>query len=402
MEQFFGFILYPVSGLLWVWHQLFGAVFGPDQGISWILSVFFLVFTLRVLLLKPALSQIRAGRKMQKFAPQMQKIREKYKNDRQKMAQEMQRMQSEQGVNPLGGCLPALVQIPVFLSLFHVLRGFDPSEDSNFAFGREGVQSFVNADIFGAKLSNWITQSEQQLEQFDTTRADMIMVGIPLMIVASVATYFTMRMSMKRQSDAAMANPQSAMMGKVMMYLAPIGALVSGWFLPLAVLFYWLANNVWTLGQQHFLTNKVDREEERRKEEEIAAKKEAPRPKPGQKPKRDRQGSGGAATDEDVEAEAGTGDSEEDGGPTGAKSGSPSKNGSAGKKTTQGANGSKTGSGGSKSAAGAKSGGGSGGAAKSGAKSSGSGGGSGNKKGQQSKNRSGKQTAAQRSQKKRR
>ncbi|NYH80224.1 YidC/Oxa1 family membrane protein insertase [Actinopolyspora biskrensis] len=380
-----------MSAILWFWHTIFGTLFGKDQGISWVLAVFFLVFTLRVLLLKPALSQIRAGRKMQKFAPQMQKIREKYKNDRQKMMQEMQKMQSEQGVNPLGGCLPALVQIPVFLSLFHVLRSFKPDEDSNFVFGKEGVTSFINADIFGAKLSNTITQSEQRLEEFGTSRPEMIAVGIPLMIIASVATFFTMRMSMKRQSDAAMANPQSAMMGKVMMYLAPIGALVSGWFLPMAVLFYWLANNVWTLGQQHFLTNKVDREEQRQKERDLEAKKEAPRPKPGQKP--DRSGESATAVEGTVvedpvsgASENGTrsgGGSGKQGGASGAgekKSGSGAKAGSAGK--SNGTPGGKP-SGGSKS----------------GAKSTG---GSSGKKGPQQKGRSGKQSATQRSQKKRR
>ncbi len=284
MADFFGFILYPVSAVLWFWHKVFGFLLGPDNGFAWALSVFFLVFSLRVILLKPALSQIRSSRKMAKFAPQMQKVREKYKNDRQTQMQEMQKLQSEQGVNPLGGCLPALLQIPVFLSLFHVLRNFKPWKDQNYIFGPEGVDSFVDAHIFGAKLANWLTQSEETLEQFGTTRFDMIMVGIPLMIIASVATYFTMRMSVKRQNDATMTNPQSAMIGKVMMYLAPVGALISGWFLPLAVLLYWLANNVWTLGQQHFLTNKVDREEQRQKEADIAAKKEAPRPKPGQKP----------------------------------------------------------------------------------------------------------------------
>ncbi|MDR7302701.1 membrane protein insertase YidC [Haloactinomyces albus] len=273
-----------MSAILWFWHKVFGAVLGPDNGFAWALSVFFLVFTLRLVLLKPAISQIRAGRKMQKFAPQIQKLREKYKNDRQKMAQEMQRLQSEHGVNPVGGCLPALLQIPVFLSLFYVLRGFKPTAQSNYVFDRSGVESFINADIFGAKLSNWITQSEAVLEDFGTTRMDMLIVGIPLMIIASAATYFTMRMNVKRQTDAAMANPQSAMLGKVMMYLAPIGTLISPWFLPMAVVLYFMANNLWTLGQQHFLTNKVDREEQREKERELAAKKEAPRPKPGQKP----------------------------------------------------------------------------------------------------------------------
>ncbi|MDA3627342.1 membrane protein insertase YidC [Saccharopolyspora sp. WRP15-2] len=286
MESFFSFILYPVSAILWFWHKVFGSVLGEDNGFAWALAVFFLVFTLRVVLLKPAISQMRAGRKMAKFAPQIQKLREKYKNDRQRMAQEMQKLQSEHGVNPLGGCLPALLQIPVFLSLFHVLRNFHPGAQSNFIFDKAGVDSFINASIFGAKLSNWITQPADQLALFGTDRTSMMIVGIPLMLIASVATFFTMRLSVKKQTDAAMANPQSAVMAKFMMYIAPIGAIISGWFLPIAVLLYWLANNVWTLGQQHFLTKKIDREQEAEKAKEIEAKKSAPRPKPGQKPVR--------------------------------------------------------------------------------------------------------------------
>ncbi len=287
MGQIFDVLYYPVSAILWFWHKVFGTVLGPDNGFAWALSVFFLVFSLRTVLLKPAISQLRSARKMQKFAPQIQKLREKYKNDRQRMAQEMQKLQSEHGVNPLGGCLPAVLQIPVFLSLFHVLRNFHPGAQSNYIFDKEGVDSFINADIFGAKLSNWITQPADQLALFGTDRTHMMIVGIPLMIVASVATFFTMRMSVRRQTEAAMANPQSAMMGKFMMFLAPIGAIFSGWFLPIAVLLYWLANNFWTLGQQHFLTNKIDREQAREREREIEAKKAAPRPKPGQKPVRD-------------------------------------------------------------------------------------------------------------------
>ncbi|MFR9729994.1 membrane protein insertase YidC [Saccharopolyspora sp. MS10] len=273
-----------MSAILWFWHRVFGTVLGPDNGFAWALSVFFLVFTLRVVLLKPAISQMRAGRKMAKFSPQIQKLREKYKNDRQRMAQEMQKLQSEHGVNPIGGCLPALLQIPVFLSLFHVLRGFTPQAQSNYIFDRSGVESFINADIFGAKLGNWLTQPAAELAQFGTTRLNMMAVGIPLMVIASIATFATMRMSMKRQTDASMANPQTAMMGKFMMYIAPVGTLFSGWVLPIAVVLYFMANNIWTLGQQHFLSNKIDREQEREKEKELAAKKDAPRPKPGQKP----------------------------------------------------------------------------------------------------------------------
>lgn len=194
----FDFVLYPISAVLWLWHAVFGALLGPDNGFAWALSVFFLVFTLRVLLLKPAISQLRSGRKMQQVAPELQRLREKYQDDRQRLMRETQQVQAEHGVNPLGSCLLALAQIPVFLGLFTVLRGFHPDARSNYVFGSQGVDSFINADIFGAKLSNWISQSAQQLAVFGTDHAHMLAVGIPLMIVASVATFFSMRTSLRQ------------------------------------------------------------------------------------------------------------------------------------------------------------------------------------------------------------
>ena len=429
MQDFFSFILYPVSAVLWFWHKVFGFVLPPNSGFTWALSVFFLVFTLRLLLIKPALSQLRSGRKMQKFAPQMQKMREKYKNDRQKMAEEMRKLQSEHGVNPVGGCLPALLQIPVFLSLVTVLRDFQPGVQKVFIFGPQDVESFVNAHVFGAKLGNYITQPAAQLADFGTDRTSMMLVGIPLMIISSVATFFTMRLSLNRQGGAAMGNPQSAMLSKAMMYLAPVGLLMSGAFWPLALLLYFLANNAWTLGQQHFLTTKVEHEEEREKERERAAKKEVPRPKPGQKPEKSQKaGESQKSVESQKSAEsqqAADGDGESpDGEPE--STAAVSSDGSAGTNSSGGA---KSGGGakqnGAKSGGNAKpavaSGGGKSGGGKSGGKSAGTNGGrpagesgskstgsqsaspkSGGKKSQQ-KNRPGKQAAsAKKSQKKRR
>ena len=118
------YIYYPVSAIMWLWYKLFAFVLGPANFFAWALSVVFLVFTLRALLFKPFVSQVRSMRKMQEFQPQIKKLQEKYKNDRTKLAEEMQKLQKEHGVNPLGGCLPVLVQLPVFIGLFHVLRGF--------------------------------------------------------------------------------------------------------------------------------------------------------------------------------------------------------------------------------------------------------------------------------------
>jgi len=279
------FIYYPVSAILWFWHKVFGAIpfLGPNSGLTWALAVVFLVFTLRALLFKPFVSQVRSMRKMQEFAPQIKKLQEKYKGDRQKLAAEMQKLQSEHGVNPLGGCLPILVQIPVFIGLFQVLKEFKPGKTENYIFNASEVASFIDADLFGAKLSAYIRMPADLLATLGTDRPHVIAVAVPLMIAASIATHVTARHSVERQSAAAAANPQAAIMNKLTMYVFPIGVLVGGIFFPIAILIYWLANNAWTLAQQWVVYRRIDREETEKKEE-AAAQRQSLAPRPGQKP----------------------------------------------------------------------------------------------------------------------
>jgi YidC/Oxa1 family membrane protein insertase len=287
------FIYYPVSAILWFWHQVFGFVLGANNGFAWALSVIFLVFTLRTLLIKPFIGQVRSMRKMQEFSPQIKKLQEKYKGDKTKLAEEMQKLQKEHGVNPLGGCLPVLVQLPVFIGLFHVLRGFQPSYPYNYVFDREEILSFLDADIFGVRLSDSILGGQAALGHFSLSSAQFnpsaIVVCLPLMIVASVATHFTARVSQQHQSPAAAANPQAAIMGRLTMWLFPLGVLVFGAFFPVAILLYWLSNNSWTLTQQYLVYNKIAREDE---EKRVVAREQRDMlaPKPGQKPQRQRGG----------------------------------------------------------------------------------------------------------------
>ncbi|KOX35388.1 preprotein translocase subunit YidC [Saccharothrix sp. NRRL B-16348] len=291
---------------MWCWHWVFGHVFGESSGFAWALAVVFLVFTLRAILFKPFVGQVRSMRKMQEFAPELQKIKKKYANDKQRQAQEMQKLQSEHGVNPLGGCLPMLVQIPVFIGLFHVLRSFKPGWGEVYFFDAQGVESFVNAKLFGANLSTFITMpwddpSQPSLTDFGTSRNAVLYVAIPLMIIASIATHFTARHSVARQTQAAADNPQTAIMNKLTLYIFPLGVLVGGLFFPIAILLYWLSNNAWTLGQQYIVYHRIDREEEAKKVEATAQRsalapkpgvKPATKPKPGQKPQPQRKPAG--------------------------------------------------------------------------------------------------------------
>jgi YidC/Oxa1 family membrane protein insertase len=288
------FIYYPVSFILWCWHKVFGAVLGADNGFAWALSVVFLVFTLRAILYKPFVSQVRSMRKMQEFQPEIAKLRTKYANDRQKQAEEMQRLQREHGVNPVAGCLPVLVQVPVFIGLFQVLRNFtyfngDGSvRTENYFFGQDEVRSFIEADFLGAKLGAIVVPGfgpSSDLAAQGTTLTNMLIVMIPLMIAAGIFTHITARHSVARQTAAQGENPQTAIMNKLMLYVFPIGVVVGAPFLPLAILLYWVSNNLWTLGQQYVVYRRIDSEESAKREQTAAVQK-ARAPKPGQKPVR--------------------------------------------------------------------------------------------------------------------
>lgn len=295
------FIYYPVSFIMWVWHKVFGFVLGDDSGTAWALSVVFLVFTLRLILYKPFVSQVRSMRKMQEMAPEMQKLRKKYANDRQKLATEMQKLQQQNGANPIMGCLPILVQIPVFIGLFHVLREFKPGKTENYVFNAEENASFVDSDFFGSKLGAaiWPLQNTSSVAELGGNLVSQWVVMIPLMIMAGVFTHITARHSVARQqaqiaAGTVAANPQAEIMQKLMLYVFPIGVVVGAPFLPLAVLFYWVANNLWTLGQQWVVYKRIDAEEAE-KEQKATESAKALAPRPGQKPVR--KGEKGTAKD---------------------------------------------------------------------------------------------------------
>ncbi|MGV9818945.1 membrane protein insertase YidC [Nocardia xishanensis] len=299
------FIYYPVSWILWFWHRAFAAIpgLGKDSGLAWALGVVFLVFTLRIVLYKPFVKQVRTTKQMQELQPQIKELQKKYKNDRQKMAVEMQKLQKEHGFNPLMGCLPVLAQVPVFLGLFHVLRSFNrtghgfgqlgmtPEENANtanYVFNAADVQSFLSARIFGAPISAFITTPANELLAFANyggvpSRLSIALVAIPLMVIAGLATHFNARASVARQTPEAAANPQAAMMNKLALWVFPLGVLVGGPFLPIAILIYWVSNNIWTYGQQHLVFGRMAKEEEAKKQAKLEQRAQNA-PKPGAKP----------------------------------------------------------------------------------------------------------------------
>jgi YidC/Oxa1 family membrane protein insertase len=117
----------------------------------------------------------------------------------------------------------------------------------------------------------------------DFTRANIIALVIPLVIVSSIATHMNSRASVARQSEAALENPQTRIMNNLALYVFPLGILVSGAFFPVAILLYWVSNNLWTYGQQHIVFGRIEKEEEAEKAAKLE-KRANNAPKPGAKP----------------------------------------------------------------------------------------------------------------------
>ncbi|MEU8118952.1 membrane protein insertase YidC [Spirillospora sp. NPDC049024] len=242
--------LYEIVSQLIVWiHTGLSTVVPKDSGWAWGGSIILLTVLLRLLLVPLFVKQIHASRKMQELNPKVQALRKKYKNDKQRLNQEVMKLYQENGANPLSGCLPLLVQMPIFIGLFQTLKRISDAKpgQSVFAVSSDLVASAQNANIFGAHipdtfLNAWGTDPKSWTA--------IVVTGIAV-VISSVTTFFTVRASMKRQPVADEANPMMQAQ-KMMVFLAPLFGLFGLGF-PLGVLMYWVTSNSWTLAQQHYI-----------------------------------------------------------------------------------------------------------------------------------------------------
>ena len=207
-------------------RNLFAPLFGAmgatlttfhGWGTPWWLAIVMLTVVVRTLLFPVTYRQVKSMRKMQELKPEMDEVRARYKDDVPKQREEMTKLYQERRVNPLGGCLPIFVQIPIFLVLYYTIRQFDK------------LDSFRTGGLF------WFT---------DLTVAD------PLFILP-VAYVLTMMAS----QELAMRNTVAQQ--KQIMRFMPI---VFGFFLarfPAGLFVYWVASNLITFCQNYMIYRRV-------------------------------------------------------------------------------------------------------------------------------------------------
>jgi YidC/Oxa1 family membrane protein insertase len=201
-------------------------------GLSWAWSIVALVVIVRVLLVPVAVRQIHSMQSLQMHAPEMKAIQQRYKADRQKQSEELMKFYRENKINPYASCLPIVLQIPIFIGLFFVLRGFeseifcDPARGALCNANREALPQFES-------MLEW-------LNLVDITHDTSAGWG-PLLIVIYAVSQLTSTwlMSTQMQSTAQ----------RVMIMVLPIVFIPFILGFPSGLMIYWLTTNLWTTGQ---------------------------------------------------------------------------------------------------------------------------------------------------------
>ena len=221
----------------------------PAGGTTWVLAVIGVVVIVRSALVPVTVRQIKSQRRMMEMAPEIKKIQAKYKGkkdqfSREAMSRETMAMYKKHGTSPFASCLPMLIQMPIFFSLFYVLRTAAENQTGVGFMDRLLTDSFNQAEIWGAPLKmNFSTAWEAG------SITVIVLLGI-IMVLMIASQFFTqLQIVSKNVSDDTKNTPMYRQQ-RILLYVIPFAFLFSGFVFPLALNIYWFTSNIWTMVQQ--------------------------------------------------------------------------------------------------------------------------------------------------------
>ena len=245
----------------------------PVYGVAIIL----LTIAVRLLLLPLSIKQTRSQREMQRIMPEVKAIKKKHKGDRQKENEAVMALYKEHGVNPLGGCLPLLMQFPVLIALYYVISS--PTKYMSWVEGSrlegvlsqgaavwERVHTFLGIRLdcaaedfigklpfsFGARATGGpegVTCGSGGFEPIG-------LVYLALVLLMGFSTYFMQKQLQGRNPQMSEQAQQMQTFTKIM----PFFLMFIAWAFPTGVVVYWLTTNLWTIVQQMLVLKVVPHE----------------------------------------------------------------------------------------------------------------------------------------------
>jgi YidC/Oxa1 family membrane protein insertase len=242
------------EAVLKFWHDVIGDFDG-----SWGWSIILLTFTVRIFILPLTFKGVKSMQRLQTLQPEIKRIQERYKDDKQRMNQEIMAFYQREKVNPLGSCLPLLLQIPFFIALFYLLRSDSFQEDiaGNAGFGpiEDLAEKVTDPVLLGA----------------------LIVLYVGTQLAASAVT-------------AISADP----MQRRIMFALPFVFVIFIINFEAGLIVYWITTNVWTIGQQLLVKKLYPKPPPIAPQEE---EEEAAKPARGKPPSRTRAAAAAAVTD---------------------------------------------------------------------------------------------------------
>lgn len=253
----FGFIAtplyYAISGILIGWHKLFELLgLDPAGGMSWVLSIVGLTLVIRALLIPLFVKQIKASRNMQLIQPKVKELQKKYGHDRERLAQETMKLYKDSGTNPFASCLPLLLQMPIFFTLFRLLDQAAKKQTAHGFLTEDLARQFGEAKIFGQIP---IADSFWQAGIWREGGGDpgVMFLALVLVLAMTATTFFTQRQLMSKNMPADALSGPYAQQQKLLLYVLPVAFGLGGVAFPIGVLLYWTTSNLWTMGQQFYV-----------------------------------------------------------------------------------------------------------------------------------------------------
>jgi YidC/Oxa1 family membrane protein insertase len=267
-------------------------------------AIILLTLAVMVIVTPLTLKSTRSMIAMQQLQPELRKLQVKYKDDRQKLNEEMMAFYKEHNINPMGGCLPLLVQMPVFIVLYRVLHGLTQLQpyghDMGVAMGLaarnpEGGGFFSGYGTFDPQYVKHSTNLYQDLaatremrwlgldlattftKQLDKGVVDALPYLVLVLLIAVTAWYQQRQIQARTSGQQSQINPQQQALMKIMPFFLPLFSLT----LPAGLVLYFLVSNLYRIGQQAFITHtmysekaKADREQKIAERAKASGKKD--------------------------------------------------------------------------------------------------------------------------------
>lgn len=201
---------------------------GNDFG----LAIIALTAIMRILFFPLSIKTVRSQKAMSQLSPKLQEIKQKFKDDKSAQSVETMKLYKDNNINPLSGCLPLLIQLPILIGLYQAFMAGLKPESLSMLYGFISNPGVINPTSFG----------------FIAITAKM-----PVLAVLAGAAQFGQAWVAKGQNQGLSLNKEMTALNSQMLYFFPIMIIVIGWNLPAGLVLYWIITTVFSIMEQLYI-----------------------------------------------------------------------------------------------------------------------------------------------------